>query len=156
MGRMPEWHRKTRGGSQAFGGCHPGHPGLLEAHRELLSVYTRLHLRSEAAVEVTRWAGSNRMWIPARDPGPQINSFAPDFDLAEVGTGQHVRLREFRGKISVVLVFGNAPARISVPQPRRSTHYSSNTGGERISFSSTSGRRMQRATGKPPGTYGKV
>ncbi len=81
-------------------------PDSLEAHRELLSVYTRLHLGSEAALE-SDTVRRLQQDADARDPGPQINSFAPEFDLPELGTGQHVRLSEFRGKIPVVLVFGS-------------------------------------------------
>ena len=81
-------------------------PDSLEAHRELLSVYTRLHLRSEAALE-SDTVRRLQQDADAKDPGPQTNSVAPDFDLPEVGTGQHVRLSEFRGKIPVVLVFGS-------------------------------------------------
>jgi len=81
-------------------------PDSLEAHRELLSVYTRLHMQSEAALErdtVRRLQQD----AEAKDAGPQINAFAPDFDLAEVGTKRQVRLSDFRGKTPVVLVFGS-------------------------------------------------
>jgi len=81
-------------------------PDSLEAHRELLSVYTRLHLRSEAALE-SDTVRRLQQDADARDPGPQVDSFAPEFDLPGVGTGQHVRLSELRGKIPVVLVFGS-------------------------------------------------
>jgi tetratricopeptide (TPR) repeat protein len=81
-------------------------PDSLEAHRELLSVYTRLHLHSEAALE-SDTVRRLQQDADAKDPGPPINSLAPDFELAEVGTGQHVRLSDFRGKIPVVLVFGS-------------------------------------------------
>jgi len=81
-------------------------PDSLEAHRELLSVYTRLHLRSEAALE-SDTVRRLQQDADAKDTGPQTNSVATDFDLPEVGTGQHVRLSEFRGKIPVVLVFGS-------------------------------------------------
>ena len=81
-------------------------PDSLEAHRELLSVYTRLHLNSEAALER---ATVRRLQqdADAKDPGPRVEALAPDFDLPEVGTGQHVRLSGFRGKTPVVLVFGS-------------------------------------------------
>ena len=81
-------------------------PDSLEAHHELLSVYTRLHLRSEAALErdtVRRLQQD----AEAKDAGPQINAFAPDFDLPEVGTKRQVRLSDFRGKTPVVLLFGS-------------------------------------------------
>ena len=81
-------------------------PDSLEAHRELLSVYTRLHLHSEAALErdtVRRLQQD----AEAKDAGPQINAFAPDFDLPEVGQKRQVRLSDFRGKTPVVLVFGS-------------------------------------------------
>ena len=81
-------------------------PDSLEAHRELLSVYTRLHLRSEAALErdtVRRLEQD----AEAKDAGPQVNAVAPDFDLPEAGANRQVRLSEFRGKTPVVLVFGS-------------------------------------------------
>jgi tetratricopeptide (TPR) repeat protein len=81
-------------------------PDSLEAHRELLSVYMRLHLDSEAALESTT---VRRLQEEAavKEAGPQINAFAPDFDLPEVGTKHQVRLSDFRGKTAVVLVFGS-------------------------------------------------
>jgi tetratricopeptide (TPR) repeat protein len=81
-------------------------PDSLEAHRELLSVYTRLHLRSEAALErdtVRRLQQD----ADAKEAGPPIDALAPDFDLPEVGTKRQVRLSDFRGKTPVVLVFGS-------------------------------------------------
>ena len=81
-------------------------PDSLEAHRELLSVYTRLHMQSEAALErdtVRRLQQD----AEAKDAGPQINALASDFDLPEVGTQRQVRLSDFRGKTPVVLVFGS-------------------------------------------------
>ena len=81
-------------------------PASLEAHRALLSVYTRLRLDSEAALErdTVRRLESD---AAARDAGPQLSAVAPDFDLAEVGTGHHVRLSDLRGTSPVVLVFGS-------------------------------------------------
>ena len=81
-------------------------PDSLEAHRELLSVYTRLHLRSEAALEgdtVRRLQQD----AEAKQGGPPANALAPDFDLPEVGVKRQVRLSDFRGKTPVVLVFGS-------------------------------------------------
>ena len=81
-------------------------PASLEAHRELLSVYTRLQLTSEAArerVTVSRLGAE----AAAKEGGPQVHSLAPDFDLPEVGAKRQVRLSEFRGKSPIVLVFGS-------------------------------------------------
>jgi peroxiredoxin len=81
-------------------------PDSLEAHRELLSVYTRLHLHSEAALERETVRRLQRD-ADAKEGGPLIDALAPDFDLPEVGTKRQVRLSEFRGKTPVVLVFGS-------------------------------------------------
>jgi len=81
-------------------------PDSLEAHRELLSVYTRLHLPSEAALEQDT-VRRLQQDAEAKQGGPQLDVLAPDFDLPEVGTGQHARLSDFRGKTPVVLVFGS-------------------------------------------------
>jgi len=81
-------------------------PESLEAHRELLSVDTRLHLSSEAARERATVSRLERA-VSAKEGGPQTNAFAPDFDLPEVGTKRQVRLSDFRGKTPVVLVFGS-------------------------------------------------
>lgn len=81
-------------------------PDSLEAHRELLSVYSRLHLGSEAArqrIAVQRLEHE----AAAREAGPPVNTSAPDFNLPEVGTKRQVRLNDFRGKTPVVLVFGS-------------------------------------------------
>lgn len=81
-------------------------PDSLEAHRELLSVYTRLHLSSEAALERDT-VHRLQQDAEAKEGGPQLDALAPDFDLPEVGAGQHARLSDFRGKSPVVLVFGS-------------------------------------------------
>jgi tetratricopeptide (TPR) repeat protein len=81
-------------------------PDSLEAHRELLSVYTRLHLHSEAALERDE-VRRLQQDADAKDAGPQVSAVAPDFDLPEAGTGERVRLSDWRGKSPVVLVFGS-------------------------------------------------
>jgi tetratricopeptide (TPR) repeat protein len=81
-------------------------PDSLEAHRELLSVYTRLHLRSEAALERDTVSRLEQE-AAEKEGGPQVNSLAPDFELPEVGTKHQVRLSDYRGKAPVVLVFGS-------------------------------------------------
>jgi tetratricopeptide (TPR) repeat protein len=81
-------------------------PDSLEAHRELLSVYTRLRMAPEAALERAEVSRLGQE-VAAKEAGPPIDTLAPDFDLAEVGTKQHVRLSDFRGKTAVVLVFGS-------------------------------------------------
>ncbi len=81
-------------------------PASLEAHRDLLSVYTRLHLGPEAARERATVSRLERE-VATKEGGPQINGLAPDFELPEVGQKRQVRLSEFRGKTPVVLVFGS-------------------------------------------------
>jgi tetratricopeptide (TPR) repeat protein len=81
-------------------------PASLEAHRELLSVYARLHLGPEAAREQDA-VSRLELEAAAMEGGPQPGALAPDFDLQEVGTQRHVRLSDFRGKTPVVLVFGS-------------------------------------------------
>jgi tetratricopeptide (TPR) repeat protein len=81
-------------------------PSSLEAHRELLSVYKRLHLSPETARER---AVVNRVEreAAAKEGGPQIDALAPDFGLPEIGQKRRVQLSSFRGKSPVVLVFGS-------------------------------------------------
>lgn len=81
-------------------------PDSLEAHRELLSVDTRLHLGPEVLRERAAVSRLERA-AEKKEPGPPVNTLAPDFDLAEVGAQHHVRLSDFRGKTPVVLVFGS-------------------------------------------------
>ena len=81
-------------------------PASLEAHRDLLAVYTRLHLGPDAARERATVSRLGRE-AAAKEGGPQINGLAPDFELLEVGTKRKVRLSDFRGKTPVVLVFGS-------------------------------------------------
>jgi tetratricopeptide (TPR) repeat protein len=81
-------------------------PTSLEAHRALLSVYTRLHLGPDAARERATVSRLERE-AAAKEGGPQIDGLAPDFALPEVGTKRKVRLSDFRGKTPVVLVFGS-------------------------------------------------
>ena len=45
--------------------------------------------------------------VSFRDAPPRINDQAPDFELPDPQSGRKVRLREFRGKTPVVLVFGS-------------------------------------------------
>ncbi len=81
-------------------------PASLEAHRDLLSVYTQLHLDPDAARERVTVSRLEQE-AGAEEGGPQINGLAPDFELPEVGTKRKVRLSAFRGKTPVVLVFGS-------------------------------------------------
>jgi len=81
-------------------------PASLEAHRDLLSVYTRLHLGLDAARERATVSRLERA-AAAKEGGPQINGLAPDFELPEAGTKRKVRLSDFRGRTPVVLVFGS-------------------------------------------------
>jgi len=81
-------------------------PDSLEAHRELLRVYTRLHLRSEAGLERDTVRRLEQE-VAEKEGGPQVSSLAPEFELSEAGTKHQVRLSDFRGKTPVVLVFGS-------------------------------------------------
>lgn len=81
-------------------------PDSAAAHRTLSAVYTGLHLNAEAARERTI-AESLARRAAASDPGPQLNTMAPDFDLPESASGKRVRLRDYRGRSPVVLVFGS-------------------------------------------------
>jgi tetratricopeptide (TPR) repeat protein len=81
-------------------------PDSLEAHRDLLSVYSRLHLGSAVARERATVSRLERE-AAAKEGRPKTNTIAPDFDLPEVGTRRRVRLSAFRGKSPVVLVFGS-------------------------------------------------
>ncbi len=81
-------------------------PDSLDAHRELLSLYTRLHLGPETARERAAVSRMERE-AAAKEGGPQIDGPAPDFSLAEVGQKRQVQLSGFRGKTPVVLVFGS-------------------------------------------------
>jgi tetratricopeptide (TPR) repeat protein len=81
-------------------------PASLGAHRDLLSVYTRLHLGPEAARERAAVSRLERN-AAAKEGGPQVDALAPSFDLPEVGTKRRVRLIDFRGRAPVVLVFGS-------------------------------------------------
>jgi tetratricopeptide (TPR) repeat protein len=74
-----------------------------EAHETLAEVYRGLGLTSDAARE--RRAG--RMIENASDPGPKLNSRAPDFELNGSVANRKAGLRDFRGKSPVVLVFGS-------------------------------------------------
>jgi len=98
-GKLPEARKRLEAVTRAM-------PTSLEAHRELLSVYTRLHLGSQAAQERAKVSRLERE-AAAGEGGPQVNTLAPDFELPEVGTKRRVRLSDFRGKSSVVLVFGS-------------------------------------------------
>jgi tetratricopeptide (TPR) repeat protein len=81
-------------------------PSSLEAHRELSSVYARLHLASEEARERTTVYRLEKD-MAAKEGGPGVDELAPDFGLAQVGRKQNVRLSSYRGKSPVVLVFGS-------------------------------------------------
>ena len=81
-------------------------PASREAHRDLLSVYTQLHLGPEAARERATVSRLERE-AAATEGGPLINGLAPDFELPEAGQKRQVRLSDYRGKTPVVLVFGS-------------------------------------------------
>ncbi len=98
-GKLEDARRRLEAVTQAL-------PDSLEARRELLSVYTRLHLGPEAARERAAVSRLERE-SAAKEGGPQINGLAPEFDLAQAGQERRVRLSSFRGKTPVVLVFGS-------------------------------------------------
>jgi tetratricopeptide (TPR) repeat protein len=81
-------------------------PGSLEAHHALLSLYGRLGLAAEQARERATVSQLQRK-EGADNGGPALNDPAPDFDLAEVSGKKNVRLRDYRGKSPMVLVFGS-------------------------------------------------
>ena len=81
-------------------------PNSAEAHQTLVSIYTELGLTQEAARERTQ-AQALEKAANASDPGPGLNTPAPDFALPDAVTGKMTHLQDFRGKTSVVLVFGS-------------------------------------------------
>jgi tetratricopeptide (TPR) repeat protein len=81
-------------------------PNSLEAHRTLLSIYTSLHLATNAAAEQKTVHALGEA-ASAQDPGPKPTELAPDFALPETNTNKQIRLSDFRGKTPVVLVFGS-------------------------------------------------
>ncbi len=97
-------------GSGQFGNARPyaeaaarNLPKSAESHQTLAEIYRGLELNSKAADEL-RVAQSIES---ASDPGPELNSLAPDFDLNESLSNRRAALRDFRGKTPVVLVFGS-------------------------------------------------
>jgi tetratricopeptide (TPR) repeat protein len=81
-------------------------PNSAEAHQTLASIYTGLHLTRDAARERTQ-AQSLERATKASDPGPKLNTPAPDFALPDAVTGKVTHLQDFLGKTPVVLVFGS-------------------------------------------------
>jgi len=81
-------------------------PNSAAAHQALSTIYTRLDLAADSTRE-DEAAESLERRAAASDPGPQLNAMAPDFDLPELASGKRVRLRDYRGKSPVVLVFGS-------------------------------------------------
>jgi len=97
VGKIQEARERLEAAAQAA-------PESLEAHQALLSVYTQLRLEPEAARER---ATLDRLQPPSNREGPAIHAMAPDFELADAGGRNAVRLSDFRGKSPVVLVFGS-------------------------------------------------
>ncbi len=77
-------------------------PASAQAHAALAAVYTGLHKTADASAEQEMAAA-----LAPPDPGPAPGEAAPDFALSGVSADDHVRLRDFRGKRPVVLVFGS-------------------------------------------------
>ena len=98
-GRLPQARERLEAVVQAL-------PSSLEAHRELSSVYARLHLASEEARERTTVDRLEKD-MAAKEGGPRVDELAPDFGLPQVGRNQNVRLTSYRDKSPVVLVFGS-------------------------------------------------
>lgn len=80
-------------------------PNSLVVHRDLVDVYSRLHLQAAAARE--RVVDRLQQVAAADSSAPTVHSVAPAFELQEVGTSKEVSLRQFRGKSAVVMVFGS-------------------------------------------------
>jgi Flp pilus assembly protein TadD/peroxiredoxin len=97
IGKLQEARERLEAVTQAV-------PTSLEAHQALLSVYSQLHLAPEGARER---ATVNRLQREPAASGPSVNELAPDFELADVAGKKNVRLRDFRGRGPVVLVFGS-------------------------------------------------
>ncbi len=74
-----------------------------EPHETLSAVYRGLGLNAKAVHE-RQLAKSIES---ASDPGPKLNSLAPDFELNGSLSSKKTGLRDFRGKSPVVLVFGS-------------------------------------------------
>jgi tetratricopeptide (TPR) repeat protein len=81
-------------------------PDSLEAHQQLATVYSGLHLAAQAAHE-RKVIDRLQQQAAANTTAPAIHDQAPGFQLQEVGTKKVVSLRQFRGKSPVVLVFGS-------------------------------------------------
>jgi tetratricopeptide (TPR) repeat protein len=81
-------------------------PQSLQAHQDLVEVYTALHLQHEAAREagiVKKLESAER----AKEPGPKINDVAPAFALADAVSGRLVSLPDIRKKAGAVVIFGS-------------------------------------------------
>src|SRR5207244_1437956 len=80
-------------------------PDSVEAHRALAQVDTRLGLTSAAERERAAADGLERL-AGEHNKALRVNDIAPDFTLAEAGSGRSVRLSDLR-KSPVVMVFGS-------------------------------------------------
>ncbi len=81
-------------------------PSSAEVHQTLASIYAGLHLTKEAGRERGQ-AQSLERAANASDPGPKLNTPAPDFALPDAVSGTVTHLHDFRGKTPIVLVFGS-------------------------------------------------
>jgi tetratricopeptide (TPR) repeat protein len=77
--------------------------GSAEAHQTLSEVYRGLRRTTDAVREHQ----AARAIEIASDPGPKLNSLAPDFELNDPLENKKTGLRDFRGRSPVVLVFGS-------------------------------------------------
>ncbi|MGH7246844.1 MAG: tetratricopeptide repeat protein [Pseudomonadota bacterium] len=95
--------QEARAYAESAARVNPDSPGV---HRTLLEVYGALRLTAEAARERSILASLEKA-ANASAPGPKRNEMAPGFELPEIASGKRVRLRDFRGKTPVVIVFGS-------------------------------------------------
>jgi tetratricopeptide (TPR) repeat protein len=80
-------------------------PNSAEAHRTLSDVYSGLHLAAEAARE--HKIAESLEQAASTSSGPHLQEMAPDFDIPDPASGKNVRLRDFRSKTPVVVIFGS-------------------------------------------------
>jgi tetratricopeptide (TPR) repeat protein len=107
-------------------------PASTEGHETLAAVDEALGRNSEAAAE-RKAAKALKEETEARAAGPKLNDSAPEFSLPQAGSGKMVRLREFRGKTPVVVVFGSytCPNFRAAAEPLRNLY---RRYGERVPF----------------------
>ena len=81
-------------------------PDSGEAHQTLAAIYRDLRMPDAEARERAR-AATLAAKLKNADPGPGVNTAAPDFELADAVSGETISLTQLRDKGPVVLVFGS-------------------------------------------------